>query len=246
MSLISLDIKDKTRHFNLKKATDLSLPVGRNGIQRAFSLPAAQFEPFRYGDIVLALNKGGSVNCEMISVYPHGNGTHTETSLHVFTQGPFISEIELPAFILARIVSVKPELSGENKVINSIPDSVFTEPIDALIVRTLPNPDDKKHQDYSNTNPAYFDDKLLLKLKQQGIKHLLTDLPSVDSEKDGGLMLAHKAFFENNSNATITELIFVPDDLKDGLYLLNLQISRIETDAVPSRPIVFPVESNTF
>src|SRR5690606_28481994 len=102
---------------------------------------------------------------------------------------------------------------------------------------TVPNTDDKRTYNYSNTHPVYFDDKLLQKLKENGIKHLLTDLPSVDAETDGGLMLAHKAFFEGNHEATITELIFVPDNLSDGLYLLNLQISSIETDAVPSRPI---------
>jgi arylformamidase len=243
MSLISFEIKGKSLQFDSNQGTDLSLPVTRNGLQRAFNLPAATFEPFRYEQIVLALKEGGSVNCEMISVYPHGNGTHTETSLHVLENGPFISEIKLPAFMLAHIVTVKPELSDENRVIKQLPEHIFLNEAEAVIIRTAPNLDVKKTLNYSNTHPVYFDDKLLRKLKENGIKHLLTDLPSVDAETDGGLMLAHKAFFQENPEATITELIFVPDSLSDGLYLLNLQISSIETDAVPSRPIVFPLKN---
>jgi hypothetical protein len=40
-------------------------------------------------------------------------------------------------------------------------------------------------------------------------------------------------------HASITELIVVPEMLQDGLYLLNLQFAPIESDAAPSRPIVY-------
>ncbi|MEL6824109.1 MAG: hypothetical protein AAFP70_20315, partial [Calditrichota bacterium] len=39
--------------------------------------------------------------------------------------------------------------------------------------------------------------------------------------------------------STITELIFVPAEVKDGLYLLNLQLSPLPLDAVPSRPVLY-------
>jgi hypothetical protein len=67
---------------------------------------------------------------------------------------------------------------------------------------------------------------------ESGIQHLLIDLPSVDKEKDEGKLLAHKAFWNvtdvNDLNldarleATITEMIYVPDNVADGSYLLNL------------------------
>jgi hypothetical protein len=61
----------------------------------------------------------------------------------------------------------------------------------------------------------------------------LIDLPSVDKEKDEGKLLAHKAFECDDVNdlnldarldATITEMIYVPDNVPDGSYLLNLQL----------------------
>jgi hypothetical protein len=64
-------------------------------------------------------------------------------------------------------------------------------------------------------------------LRESGIQHLLIDLPSVDKEK-GRKLLAHKAFWNvtdvNDLNldarleATITEMIYVPDNVADGSY----------------------------
>ena len=76
-----------------------------------------------------------------------------------------------------------------------------------------------------------------------GVKHLLIDLPSVDREEDGGQLLAHKAFWqypENiRANATISELIYVNNVIKDGLYLLNIQITALELDASLSKPVLY-------
>ena len=78
-----------------------------------------------------------------------------------------------------------------------------------------------------------------------GVKHWLCDVPSVDREDDGGHLLAHHAWWHYpeapRTDATITELIFVPDEAADGLYLLNLQVAPIESDAAPSRPLIFPL-----
>jgi hypothetical protein len=62
----------------------------------------------------------------------------------------------------------------------------------------------------------------LLCFFESGIQHLLIDLPS-DKEKDEGKLLAHKAFWNvtdvNDLNldarleATITEMIYVPDNV---------------------------------
>jgi hypothetical protein len=43
-------------------------------------------------------------------------------------------------------------------------------------------------------------------------------------------------------NSTITEMIFVNNEVKDGSYLLNLQIASFENDASPSKPILFEVK----
>jgi hypothetical protein len=89
-------------------------------------------------------------------------------------------------------------------------------------------------------------------IRESGIQHLLIDLPSVDKEHDQGKLVAHKAFWnvkdvanlnaDARINCTITEMIFVNDSVKDGSYLLNLQIAPFENDASPSKPILFAIK----
>ena len=76
-------------------------------------------------------------------------------------------------------------------------------------------------------------------------------MPSVDKEHDEGKLVAHKAFWnvtdvtnlnpDARINATITELIFVANEVTDGSYLLNLQIAAFENDASPSKPILYVI-----
>ena len=80
----------------------------------------------------------------------------------------------------------------------------------------------------------------------------MIDLPSVDREEDEGKLLAHKAFWNvkdvtnlNNDarlDCTITEMIFVSNEVPDGSYILNIQIASFENDASPSKPILYSLE----
>ena len=57
-----------------------------------------------------------------------------------------------------------------------------------------------------------------------------------------------KIFWGNGNNATgevnpdskktITELAFIPSDVQDRFYFLNIQLPHFECDAAPSRPIL--------
>lgn len=80
--------------------------------------------------------------------------------------------------------------------------------------------------------------------RRKNIAHLLIDLPSVDREKDDGKLAFHHGFWQVPDNPqfhkTITEFIFIPDIVVDGLYLLNLQVAPFQNDAAPSRPVIFP------
>ena len=40
----------------------------------------------------------------------------------------------------------------------------------------------------------------------------------------------------------MTELIYVPEEIPDGRYLLNLQIADFTSDAAPSRPVLFRLD----
>jgi hypothetical protein len=120
---------------------------------------------------------------------------------------------------------------------------------EALIVRTLPNPEEKKFRHYTGSNPPWFAPDALAWLKEHGCLHLLTDLPSVDPEVDGGALKAHHAFWntggEVRKDATITEMIYVPEKVKDGLYLLDLHTVAFALDVSPSRPVVHVLTQET-
>lgn len=122
--------------------------------------------------------------------------------------------------------------------------------IQALIIRTLPNDESKKTWQYLNDIPPFFSTEAIEYIIELGFKHLLVDLPSIDRLFDEGKLLNHRIFwnvpqgsFEVNEytrmNNTITELIYVPDEVEDGEYLLNLQIAPFVADASPSRPVLF-------
>ena len=83
-------------------------------------------------------------------------------------------------------------------------------------------------------------------------EHLLLDVPSADRADDGGHLSAHREFFGlpggstslaevRRPHCTITELVYVEDRVADGAYLLSLQIPALGGDAVPSRPLLYPV-----
>ena len=44
------------------------------------------------------------------------------------------------------------------------------------------------------------------------------------------------------TDRTVTEMIYVPDRIADGRYVLNLQLPAFQSDAAPSRPIIYPLE----
>ena len=87
---------------------------------------------------------------------------------------------------------------------------------------------------------------------EHGFDHLLVDLPSIDRAYDEGRLECHRLFWGlpqeahdldgiEPSHRTITELSFVPNDIKDGNYLLQLQITNFIRDAAPSRPLLFSI-----
>ena len=115
--------------------------------------------------------------------------------------------------------------------------------VEALIIRTKPNDHSKTNRQYSGTNFPYLTVGAMQRIIDAGVQHLLIDLPSVDREEDGGALAAHHLFWnvpaEPNFQKTITELIYVPNEIADGMYVLNLQVSNFANDAAPSRPMLF-------
>jgi arylformamidase len=125
----------------------------------------------------------------------------------------------------------------------------------ALIVRTLPNDPDKRTRDYTGQNPPYLSREAAQLLVARGITHLIVDIPSIDRMHDEGRLTAHRIFFGlprevvqlaavTRRDATITELAFIPDDVADGAYLLELQVPALGGDAVPSRPLLYRLDGH--
>ena len=116
---------------------------------------------------------------------------------------------------------------------------------EALVIRTLPNGSNKQTMQYSGTNPPYITAEAMGWIAGQGVQHLLVDIPSVDREQDNGVLAAHHIFWNYPANprlqATITEMVFIPNEIPDGLYLVNIQVPCWELDAAPSRIALFPL-----
>jgi len=245
----SITIGDKVFLIDLSKPIDLSIPLTADGDNPiAWYLDAPKITPVQLDDWVGSVEQGASVNFNNIYFNPHAHGTHTECVGHISEEFHSVNSSLTSYFSFAEVISVVPEKEGEDHIISvqQIEEQITSKNIEAIIIRTLPNTPSKKNQKYSHTNWPYLTEEAALYLREKGIVHLLIDLPSVDKEKDEGALLAHKAFWnypeKPRLHATITEFIYVPDSVKDGVYLLNLQTAPFVNDATPSRPILYAIQ----
>ena len=251
----SITYKGKTYKIDLSKPLDISMSLKADVTNpTAWYVKPPAFTPVMENGFVGDVNLGGSVNFRNIFFNPHGHGTHTECVGHISKEFYTINQCLKQFFCLAKVVSIVPEKNGDDNFIslaqiqkiwnkNSLP-RLFGG-VDALVIRTLPNSNDKLSKQYSNTNPTFIHHEAINFLIKNGLKHILIDTPSIDKEEDGGELLAHHAFWEYPKNTqterTVTELIFVNDSIVDGEYLLNLQIASFENDASPSKPILYQI-----
>jgi arylformamidase len=245
--IAQLTFNNKNYTAALNNPHDISLPL-KAGDQNptCYRADAVTMETIRSGDFVGSVKEGGSVNYQKLSLTPHGNGTHTECYGHISADTVTINQCLTKFHFFAEVISVTPEQikSGDFVITRTVLVEKIKNPaVQAIVIRTLPNADAKRTANYSGTNPPYLDHEAAAYLAELGISHILIDLPSVDRESDGGKLLAHKAFWQFPKNirkaCTITELIFVENIIADGLYLLNLQITSLEMDASPSKPVLY-------
>lgn len=239
----------KTYNIDLEKPLDISISLrGDDKNPVAWYLGSPKISPVREGDYVGRVSEGASTNFNNIQFNPHAHGTHTECVGHITREFHSINESLKQFFFTALLISVEPEMRGEDMVITEwqIRKVLQKERAEAFIIRTNPNYIDKRSRKYSHTNWPYLEEGAAGYIRDCGIRHLLVDLPSVDKEKDEGKLLAHKAFWNHpkntRHNSTITELIYVPNKIEDGEYLLNLQIASFENDAAPSKPVLYKLE----
>jgi len=248
----AITIDDTLYEVDFMYPLDLSLPlVADEFSSKCFYAPMLEIEPVKSGSFTGSIEAGAPVNFMNLKINIHGNGTHTECVGHIY-RGDFLMSNWLQQFHFpCRLISVYPlkTNSGDRIITVELLKNVINkeEITPALAIRTLPNTDDKLGRNYSGTNPPYFEKAAMEWLVDAGVEHLLTDLPSVDRESDGGKLLAHHAFwFKEGSlrqSCTITELIYASNEINDGLFLLNLQFLRLGMDASPSRPVLFALQA---
>lgn len=241
--------KIKNHEIDLSKPLDISIALrGDISNVNAWYVDHPKIEPHTDGDFVGSVTEGASTNFNDIMFNPHAHGTHTECVGHITKEFRSINKTLNQFFFLAEVITIAPEKYQDDFVISrkQLQYAFGNKKRDAVVIRTLPNFNDKNSKQYSNSNPPYLLEEAAQLIVEKGVKHLLIDLPSVDREKDAGALLAHKAFWnfegEMRADATITEFIFVPNAIVDGTYYLNLQVAPFENDASPSRPVLYAIE----
>lgn len=231
------------------KPIDISMPLSTNEQStRAWYVEPMKLEPVVMGDWVGDVNKGAGVNFRNIFFNPHGNGTHTECLGHISKEFVTINQHLKRYMFVAEVLTILPQQESNGDFVmtrKQFETALQGIKPEAIVIRTLSNGPNKLITNYSNTNPPYILKEAIEFLNEIGVIHLLIDMPSVDRESDGGVLEAHHTFWNYPSNPqfhkTITEFIYVPNEVVDGTYILNLQIAPFENDASPSKPVLYKV-----
>lgn len=244
----TIEYNSRKIEVNISNPIDISIPIDPSKKNvNAWYLEEPKITAEKIDGETIKVSEGAVVNFNSIHFNPHSHITHTECVGHITEEIHSVNK-NLKYFIfLAEVVTIAPLFHNGDFMIGvkQLKTALKNKKRDAIVIRTLPNLDDKKSMQYSNTNPTYLSEKAAIYLREKGIKHLLVDLPSVDKENDNGKLLSHNAFWNTagqiRMDATITEFIYVPNDVEDGEYLLNLMIAPFENDATPSKPVLYKI-----
>jgi kynurenine formamidase len=239
---------------------------------RCFGAAAASSKPLVIGDFTGRVDRGASCNCSVLTLTPHANGTHTEGVGHLTAQQVDVQSVIPQRLLITALLTIEPELAADSSEGSSpaphADDLLITRgaierawpPLlaprlraRAAVIRTLPNERDKFVEQRAAAAP-YLSLEAASWLVHQGVDHLVLDVPSADRSSDGGELTAHRIFFglprasssmleAQRARSTITELAYIPDAVGDGWYFLSLQSPAIAGDAVPSRPVLYPLRT---
>jgi arylformamidase len=273
MTEVVLDRNGVRYVANLADPLRIAIPLDFDGAQpNHFGAPRAHAAPLSQGRWVGEVLAGGTVNCAAISLVPHCNGTHTECVGHLTEDRVCINDVLCGGLHLARVVTVRPTRvdqtdetgdplsAGDEWVITAraIASALEhgTSDAKALVIRSLPNDAGKLNRRYEGEAAApYFTLEAAQLLVRAGIDHVVCDVPSLDRAHDQGRLQAHRAFFgldapsrraadARRAHATVTELAWIAPTIRDGEYLLDLQIPAFMSEAAPSRPVLYPLRAH--
>jgi arylformamidase len=262
---VRLDNRDV--EVDLSRPIDIALELNFDASQpRHFGAPAATTEPFAVPGFSGAVATGASCNCNVITLIPHCNGTHTECVGHLTTERVDAHRVVPKGLLLAVLITVQPT-SATQESTDPKPQAGDKLVTRAALERNWPScltsgstssgAGAPERHDYEpravvirTTEASYLTRDAAEFLVARNIEHLVVNLPSIDRAHDEGRLTAHRVFFglptrataaATRPHATITEFAHIPPEVSDGLYLLEIQAPAIAGDAVPSRPLLYPI-----
>lgn len=268
-----LDIDGVALLADLAAGASLARVLDFQGPQlRCFGAPAASSVPLEVGGFNGRVVRGASCNCSTLTLTPHANGTHTESVGHLTVERADVHSLVPQRLLLAALVTVEPEIAADSRedseprpadadllITRARLEEAWPPPLAprlsarAAVIRTQPNEPQKFSEDYRAPAP-FLSAQAAACLVERGIEHLVLDVPSADRSSDGGVLTAHRLFFglppgstqleqAQRPLCTITELAYIGAAIADGWYLLGLQAPAIAGDAVPSRPVLYPIRA---
>jgi kynurenine formamidase len=212
-----INIGSRDIHIDLSNPVSLAIDLDFSQPQpRHFGAPPATARPFSVPGFCGSVEHGASCNCQILTLNPHCNGTHTECVGHLTREAMDAHRVAPLGLVPALLLSVDPvevrhvtladestepaPQAGDLLVTRSSLEAAWlktTTPFEprALIVRTLPNRPEKRFQDYSGQVPPYLSRQAAEWLVERRIEHLVVDLPSIDRSQDEGHLTAHRIFF---------------------------------------------------
>ena len=249
---MQIKYNSKKYFISSKNSADLSIQNNFSGNAPIFyNASQPSNKPLISKNFIGDVKQGGSCNVPVVSLNIHCTGTHTECEGHVNNSNVSIVDICPLGLIPALLITVEPELTsetdesyhvkwdGEFVITKQTIQKKMHQSHSALIIRTIPNDKSKISRNYDKITAPFFTHQAIDYIASAGVEHLLVDLPSVDKADDEGKLGNHKRFFKYGK--TISELLFINDSIDDGFGFLQIQIPNWALDAVPSRPIFYPV-----
>jgi kynurenine formamidase len=263
MTIMRFEWAGRQLSADLSMPVSIAIPLDFHGPQAVcFDAPPAFSRP---------LHAGLACNCDLLTLSPHCNGTHTECVGHLTEDRVAVSDCLPGGLVLALLVTVEPVAAaatpedsdplpapGDLLVTAAALDAAFRSHEAAgprgLILRTTRESSRGPYHRYRGPAPApYLSRQAAEWLVDHRIDHVVLDLPSADRAEDGGRLTAHRAFFglaagsrrardAKRPQASITELAWIAAAIPDGHYLLDLQIPAFLSDAAPSRPLLYAVD----
>lgn len=265
-----IKVGNDTFRVDLSHGIDLSIPMSFDATDpNLYGIPPSVKTAFEVEEMIGDTRRGGSCNADTLTLTPHCHGTHTESIGHILHERRGINRVAPLGMLPCTLISIHPEsllAAGESsrpslspsdfgitkRLLSQQLDGCVDEWLTAVLIRTMPNEPGKRAKKYIDNTTPFFSMEAISYLAERRVEHILVDLPSLDRLHDQGEMAAHRTWWhiekgehvarEGAHNLrTITELIFIPDELPDGQGLVSIQIPSFESDAAPSRPVFYPV-----